>query len=409
MRLKSLLGAAILVLSLDAVGRAEDPEFMISYWGGPPGADSTLQRYKEVADCGFNVAMPPANGADLKANLKILDACKAVGMKAIIQDWRLDLKAAPKDLTKTLDAIMKDYAAHPALAGYMITDEPNASLFPAIATASQYLLKKDPTRLPFINLFPNYATPDQLGSANYAEHVSKYIETVKPKLVSWDHYLQMKGNDSLYFENMEIVRSECQKAKLPFMQIILSLPHWSYRNPTEADLRWQVFTSIAYGAKGIMYFTYWVLPEWKLGDGPAIMKKDGTRDEKYEMVRKINKRLKALGPTLMKLESTGVFCTDPLPPGTRKLADDAPVKKAEGGAFVIGVFSDKKNERYVMVTNRSFTDKVVAKLTLDPATVSTSEISQETGKPLEATALTASVLESTLEAGEGKLYRLNPK
>jgi len=406
---KSFLRVAVIVLSLSAAGGAEEPEFIISYWGGPPGAESTVERYREVADCGFNIAMPPSNGADLKANLRILDACKAVGIKAIIQDWRLDLKAGPKELERTLDAIMKDYAAHSALAGYMITDEPNAGLFPAIATANQYLLKKDPRRLPFINLFPNYATPDQLGSKSYEEHVSTYIETVKPKLVSWDHYLQMKGNDSLYFQNMDIVRSQCRKAKLPFIQIILSLPHWSYRNPTEADLRWQVFTSVAYGAKGVMYFTYWVLPEWKLGDGPAIMKPDGTRDAKYEMVRRINRRLKALGPTLMKLESTGVYGTDPLPPGMRGLAGEAPVIRAEGGPMVIGVFRNSGNDRYVMVVNRSFTDKLAARLTLDPTTVSASEISQESGKPLEAAPLAANVLEVTLEAGEGKLYRLNLK
>jgi hypothetical protein len=409
MSLKSIIGVAIIVLFLGASGRADEPEFLISYWGGPPGAESTLERYKEVAECGFNIAMPPANGADHKANVKILDACRAVGMKAIIQDWRLDLKKDPKDIMKAIDDIVKDYGKHPALFGYMVTDEPNAALFPAIATANQYFLKKDPKRLPFTNLFPNYARPDQLGSANYEEHVSKYIETCRPRLVSWDHYLQMKGNDSLYFQNMEIVRRESQKAKLPFMQIILSLPHWSYRNPTEADLRWQIFTSIAYGAKGIMYFTYWVLKEWDLGEGPAIIKLDGTRDEKYEMVKRINKRLKALGPTLMKLDSTGVYCTDPLPPGTQKLAEDAPVKKAEGGPMVIGVFKDKWKEGYVMIVNRSFKDPLAAKLTMDQAIVSMSEISQETGKPLDAAALTANLLEVTLEAGEGKLFRLNLK
>ena len=30
------------------------------------------------------------------------------------------------------------------------------------------------------------------------------------------------------------------------------------RDPTEAQIRWQVFTSLAYGAKGVLYFTNWV-------------------------------------------------------------------------------------------------------------------------------------------------------
>ena len=28
-------------------------------------------------------------------------------------------------------------------------------------------------------------------------------------------------------------------------------------DPSEAQLRWQAFTALAYGAKGILYFVYW--------------------------------------------------------------------------------------------------------------------------------------------------------
>ena len=59
--------------------------FIISYWWGVPVAETTLERYQEIADCGFNVAFPacdiwgdekmdgsPTN--DLN-NRKFLDMC----------------------------------------------------------------------------------------------------------------------------------------------------------------------------------------------------------------------------------------------------------------------------------------------------------------------------------------------
>ena len=410
MSLKALAGGVLVMMfSLNTAGGAEDPEFIISYWGGPPAAESSVERYREIAECGFNVAMPPADAADLKTNLKILDACKAVGLKAIIQDRRLQLSAKSPELEKALDAIVGDYSAHPALAGYFVTDEPHANLFPVLGTVNQYLLKKDPRRLPFVNLFPNYASAGQLGNPSYEEHVAQFIATVKPRLVSWDHYKQMAGDESLYFRNLETVRGQCRKARLPFIQIILSLPHWGYRNPGEADLRWQVYTSLAYGARGIMYFTYWTLPAWNLGNGPAIIRADGKRDAKYESIRRLNGRLKALGPTLMQLESTGVYCTAPLPPGTQGLAADGPIRQADGGPLLIGGFKDGKQEPYVLVVNRSFKDRLVARLTVAPEAVSASELSQESGKLLEAVLLPKKVLEVPLEAGEGKLFRLNRK
>ena len=34
------------------------------------------------------------------------------------------------------------------------------------------------------------------------------------------------------------------------------MPFAGHSDPTEAQLAWQIFTSLAYGAKGILYFCY---------------------------------------------------------------------------------------------------------------------------------------------------------
>ena len=35
-----------------------------------------------------------------------------------------------------------------------------------------------------------------------------------------------------------------------------TMPFAGHSDPTEAQLAWQIFTSLAYGAKGILYFCY---------------------------------------------------------------------------------------------------------------------------------------------------------
>ncbi|MCC6679371.1 MAG: hypothetical protein IT445_00565 [Phycisphaeraceae bacterium] len=257
--MQSLVTSVVLTLMSWAVAAgAEMQEFLISYWGGPPAEETTLERYREIAECGFNVVMPPANDADVPTNLKILDLCAELGLKAIIADNRMPEAAGElsDEKKQALDALVADYTNHPALAGYFIRDEPPTRLLPAVAAIHRYLLEKDPHHLPFVNLYPNYAKPARFDDKGYEDHVAQFIELVQPRLVSWDHYKQMAGDESLYFLNLNTIRQQCLKANLPYVQIILALPHWSYRNPSEADLRWQVYTSLAYGVRGIMYFTY---------------------------------------------------------------------------------------------------------------------------------------------------------
>lgn len=86
----------------------------------------------------------------------------------------------------------------------LVRDEPGKEVFPTLGGVNQYLLKKDPKHLPYINLLPNYANhPDWLGAA-YEPIVAQYMEIVKPALVSWDSYRQMfeGGDESFYWKNL---------------------------------------------------------------------------------------------------------------------------------------------------------------------------------------------------------------
>jgi hypothetical protein len=405
-------------------GAAPEMPFMITYWCGPSKEETNLERYKELADCGFNVAFPainnlwdPASKEQEAHNMKVLELCQKVGMKALIWDGSITNvgpwntaptpEEAPK-MEKVLDGLISKYSKNPAFLGFVLGDECNtAEGNLRLGAVNQYLLKKDPKHFPYFNLLPSYAW-GFLHGQDYEKFIIDYIRDAKPRYLSWDHYRQMfeGGDESMYWSNLEIVRKHCIEAKIPYIQIIVSIMHMGYRECSEADLRWQVWTSLAYGSRGITYFTYCHVPGMAWGDAPALLTKDGKRDQKWGFVQKINQRIAKLGPTLVQLTSTGVYLTDPIMPGTKGLDDTAPVKSAEGGPLAIGCFKSAKGQNYIMVVNRSLQAKTTAKLTFAAKTTSTSEVSQETGKPLPVAPLKNKLLEVALEAGEGRLYLL---
>jgi len=88
---------AIAIVASPAARAADDKsvcnpeEFTISYWSGPPADFNTGERYREVAEANFTLALPADSGMTVADNRKMLDLCKAAGLKAIIYDSRIPL------------------------------------------------------------------------------------------------------------------------------------------------------------------------------------------------------------------------------------------------------------------------------------------------------------------------------
>ncbi|MCY2925523.1 MAG: hypothetical protein NT031_08795 [Planctomycetota bacterium] len=298
-----------------------DAPFIISYWCGPSKQQTDLKRMQEVAECGFTVAQAPDlwekhDDDQVAFNKKFLDLCQQAGIKAFIYDGNICTsghweKFAPADIPgieKDLDGMIANYSSHPGLMGFVLGDEMGVDAHPRLGFVTQYLLKKDPTHVPYYNLLPNYASGNP---KSYEWKVADYLKVVKPVLFSWDAYWQMfgrGGDEHYYWENLEIVRRNCVKAKVPFNQIIVSLAHMGYRECSEGDLRWQVWTSLAYGSRGIQYFTYVHVPVMATGEAPGLLDKYGNRDRKYGYVQTINRRIAKLGPTPTRSRSARPPC-----------------------------------------------------------------------------------------------------
>lgn len=399
-----LLIAAALPVCAQISWQAE--EFPIGYWYGPPADHNNLETWRTVADANFTFAMGAGYGVE--GNRRMLDYCHELGIKAIVHDGRIGWQMTGNDdWRETIGEIVADYADHPALLGYYLHDEPNHELFRALGEISGEFQRRDPDRIPYINLFPTYANVEQLGTPNYEDHLDKYLSIVQPTVLSYDHYaLRRDGTDRPdYFENLDLIREYGLRYDVPPWNIIISLPHFGYRDPTAGEMRWQVYTSLAYGMKGIMYFTYWTSPRWQEEGNIGIVDKDGNPARLYSIVQELNAEMKALGPTLLRLTSTGVFHTGDIPLRATRLGWDAVIQLPQDEPLVIGFFRDDEGAEYAMIANRDYAEPVEFTLTVRPDVVGLTEISAHDGGQV-ALELADGALPMRLEPGDGRLLRL---
>ncbi len=337
----ALVGAAFVWAGEPA--RVPPEDFAILPWSSVPGDARVLQG---IYDCGFNLAgfVSPDS----------LDAVKAAGLKGIVSGLhvadpgRTDAAAVQKEV----DELVKRVGKHPAVYGYYLRDEPAANMFPALAAYATALHKATPNTRAYINLFPNYASPAQLGTASYGDYLEQFIVAVKPSFVSYDHYALMDDGSLRggYFQNLEAVRKAALAHNLPFWNIVLSNSHFNYAEPTEAGLRFQAYTTMAYGGRGISYFTY-IAPtsgNYRL----APLDQFGYRTPTWDMLRRVNLQIHVLAPTLVKLTSVNVVHHGDVPQGCQGIDKSKYVAELTGGNLMVGEFEGPKGEPFIMVVNK---------------------------------------------------------
>ena len=407
------LATVLLALATVTTAEAWKPDvYPITYWYGPPDAFLTDKVVGEIAEMNFTI-MGNVITPNVARTRQVLDLAQKHGLKAIVCDGRIAPQMPEtKGWKATVDAIVKDYADHPALYGYFVRDEPNRADFPLLAAVENAFATRDPAHLPYINLFPTYANFDQLGAPSYRDHVEDYMTTVTPRVLSYDHYaLRQKGPDRPdYFENLEIIREAARRHHTPFWNIIILVPHFGYRDPTEPELRWQVATSLAYGCKGISYFTLWTPKSWECGEGKGgAYDHEGRKTHHFEQLKRVNHELKTLGTTFLKLDSVNVYHTPNIPQGARSLGGDCPVASATGGDLLIGWLQDATRRDYLMVVNKDFRAACTATLALKGPTRAVYEVSGATGDEMPVTLAKArpATFAVPLAAGQGRLFRLD--
>ena len=302
---------------------------IVTYYAGPSMTDATAQ---QMAEGNFNVVWCQESQ---------LETVHAHGLRGMLRDGLLNPAVLEDEAKRAqLDALIERVKGHPALYSYYLIDEPNASRFPEFGRLVAYLREKDPARMAYINLFPTYATNEQLGNKGdlvtaYTEHLQQFVDIVKPDLISYDHYhFAANGDRDQYFLNLALIRDAALAAGVPFLNIVQACS-WtpSMRVPNTSEVRWLVNTSLAYGAQGISYYVY-----SHVNHEGALATLDGEPTLLYQGLKRANRDFANIATQLQPLTSLAAYHTGAVPRGAIGLPPDAPLRVAEDVPMLIGYF-----------------------------------------------------------------------
>jgi hypothetical protein len=387
----------------------QQQEFFLSAWS-PPGLTTAAYDYYSQANFDLVLSLPTSESATGLVEQYHMHGLLNAGS---VLDENRYLRAPENKIPETipdaqlakLDPIISRNSSRNAVIGYYLTDEPNAKAFANLGKTVAYIRQKDPTRLSYINLFPTYADASQLGNKSYEEHVQQFIETVKPELLSYDHYHFFKTYDGTeYFKNLGIIRKYALRYDIPFCNIIQAIgaDFLDWRIPSAAEHRWLVYSSLAYGAKAIVWF-HWD-HEWGL---TGSLK----RDELYASITALNKEIRTLGPVLLKLKSEAVYHSRQVPSGGTALPPGTAIQSVSANAdLVLGFFKDENQQPLVMLMNKSYKDSVAARITLagDVKSVQQFDVAANSWKPVVlSSSESGSLFSAAFQPGAGFLYRLS--
>ncbi len=371
--------------------------FAIGLWVDPPASPDLDERYAEIAQANFTCLIGIFGANNSNSIARQLELCEKHQLKALVS-----LGGQRPDRLPTNSACW----------GYFLGDEPQVGAFAGLRETTDAIRAARPGKLGYINLFPDIAFPGALGTTNYEEYVGRFIREVGPDVLSMDHYPQFSpdadGRDG-YCRNLEVMRRHSLAAGIPFWNFFNAMPYGPHTDPTEAQLRWQVYTSLAYGARGVMYFCYWTPAGAEFPKGGAIITRDGRKTRHYAEARRINGTLKNFGPTLMRLRSTGVVRIRPGQDAAVFLRGGG-LKGLSEGEYLVGNFVHEDGRRAVLINNFHFAYSAWPTVVFDAATASVREVDPKTG--MEAPVLDDSPdmpgLQLSMDAGQGRLFLLPP-
>ena len=329
--------------SFDIIG-GNDVMPLVGYYGpyrtsygynGNNFADNlTDEWYQTVADCGINVLSNPqidyASAPD--AVMKSLDLAAKYGIAQAV--WNTNITGNFDITTEQAVKYRKEYAKHTAFAGHYIYDEPGNSGYKSYLTNMSQLtnvtkaLSVDLGEWNYLNLLGG----DLQDAAAYSEYLKEFCETMNNPILCYDHYQvfspvdEDRDDHSRYLWNMAIAwkyAKEYNKTLWGYVAAggqhndataqIESLPY----HPNEGQFDWCVNLLLAFGTKGINYFT--VSQPYFFSYGAdvdefdfqrnGIIGADGSKTQWWYYTKNINKHIAAIDEVLMNSVSKGIVVT----------------------------------------------------------------------------------------------------
>lgn len=349
-------------------------------------------------------------------NKDFLDLCAERDIGVIAAGYNAPSYYYEGDCSPWYDINPDSYRDHPALWGDDLIDEPVSSMFDRLGAVTKYYYDTVPGKEPYINLFPNYANEEQLGETNeqtivskvldplifgsnflgfdkrefglygslaskysrvsdytdpatvrYVKHVQNYINKIDTDYISVDFYpLNQKDMTSqIWLRNLDILAQACKKTNRDLWVITQAAGLSEEDGPrycdTVEDIRWQMYTSMAFGAKAIIHACY--DSGWWDRDSHLI-DASGNRTDTYYAVQKANAEVAPFAKLYGSYDYIGTFIENPFKSaGTRTgyitpMDEDSGCTVSSDDPVLVGCFKGEKGRAYTLVNmNETGKDK----------------------------------------------------
>ena len=305
----------------------------------------TEAHIKDVADCGIDFVVCMDN------DRPALDLFHKYGVGAIVSGivpgwWGGDGtdagKLAVTNPMEKYEAAAASFVDHPAIWGIDVGDEPSALDFPYYGKVIDYVNRAFSNQFAYLNLYPNYAsvsgnnaqeTVNQLGTATYAEHIRRYCECVPSDYLCYDFYLY-SINVAKHYENLRVVADACRNTGRSMWIVLQVNSHRPEEWMSENNLRFQAYTSMAFGAENIIWACY-TAGWWH----NQVLDDQGNRTEQYGKLKRVNAQIRTIADEYMKYRRVSTHFV-----GYQGHPDMNCVQQESIASLSTGVFFDVKSD-----------------------------------------------------------------
>ncbi|HEY5584209.1 MAG TPA: discoidin domain-containing protein [Ruminiclostridium sp.] len=417
----TLVAVVICVLAFSVTQVFAQDRFFIGAYGNPEGANINSTQFQYLANAHINeLQLSWGYSSNYEASIQqILGLANQYGVKVQVSDirtrpwWYENYTHAQID--SIISAVTTSYNNYPATDGYVAFDEPGNTTneIDRAGYANKRFLHYKPNSNNSLNILPIYAYGG-MGYTNYRDYVIRTINTAGAqnlKSLSYDFYPLPAGGGTSpdYYENAEIFREVCLKYGVKNTMAYLQTSNFpGVRLPNQNEVRWNIYTNVAYGVKGYFTFVWWV-PQSNTDMPYAVVGKDGTPSPVYSYLQNTNAEIEKLGPTLIGLDSLEVYHAGLwLPTGTNPVPAGyfwQPTNLTNN--HIISHFKNAAGREYVMVVNDDYSSSQTLSFNIPAKPSNITEVSKSTGQEV-ATNYNSSTgnISATFLPGEGKLYAI---
>ena len=358
----------------------EDEKMFIAAWNAAPDAqyEYTQAELSAAKDAGIDALCDVRISRNSqKINVKNLQAIKAAGLKAI-----LNLAGLSYDdiCAGGYQSGVGDFLDEDFIAGINFWDEPSKQEFTSqrLEEKAAQFLQDHPGKLAYVNLLPNYASPDQLGASNFADYIQSYVQTVTSVThLSYDFYplvgqmsggqVMSNGLNSLWLPSLEIISNAAKSVNKPLWVFIQAMSFGANnRSPqSTADITFQNYVNMCYGARVLQYFCLTTPNKQPGGEfGPydwGMLDRENQKTANFTYVKEANEQLQNFAYAYLQFEwenvmaVTGTVASEPSNTGFDMLqtamTSSEHFTATANVDTLIGQFHDENGYKGYMVAN----------------------------------------------------------